>query len=62
MNFGDSVDIPTSGYIGMMLLCVLAYSLIFLFSVYFKTAVLLKYGDIFQRKTRTLDNKSEQII
>lgn len=62
VNFGDSVDIPTSGYIGMMLLCVLAYSLIFLFSVFFQTAVLLKYGDIFQRKTRTLDNKSEQII
>lgn len=62
VNFNDPIDIPTSGYIGMMLLCVLAYSLIFLFSVFFQTAILLKYGDIFQRKTRTSDNKSEQII
>lgn len=62
VNFDDPIDIPTSGYIGMMLLCVLAYSLILLFSVFFQTAILLKYGDIFQRKERTLDNKSEQII
>lgn len=62
VNFGDPVDIPTSGYIAMMSLCVLAYSLIFLFGVFFQTAVLLRYGDIFQRKTRTLDNKSEQAI
>ena len=38
------------GYVGMMLLCVLAYSLILLFSIFFQTAVLLRYGDIFQRK------------
>ena len=62
VNFGDPIDIPTSGYIAMMSLCVLAYSLIFLFGVFFQTAVLLRYGDIFQRKTRTLDNKSEQAI
>ena len=50
VNFSDPIDIPTSGYVGMMLLCVLAYSLIFLFSIFFQTAVLLRYGDIFQRK------------
>ena len=62
VNFSDPIDIPTSGYVGMMLLCVLAYSLIFLFSIFFQTAVLLRYGDIFQRKEQTSDNKSEQAI
>lgn len=50
VNFDDPIDIPTSGYIGMMLLCVMAYSLIFLFGVFFQTAVLLRYGDITVRK------------
>ncbi len=50
VNFNDTALIPTSGYVGMMLLCVLAYSLIFLFGVFYQTSLLLLYGDIEDRE------------
>lgn len=58
VNFNDTALIPTSGYVGMMLLCILAYSLIFLFGVFYQTSLLLLYGDI-ARKLKTPSQPSQ---
>ncbi|MBQ0048241.1 MAG: hypothetical protein KBT33_12205 [Prevotellaceae bacterium] len=49
VNFGDTVLIPTYGYIMMFVVCTLCYTIINIFSVAFFATLLFLYGDI---KTR----------
>lgn len=46
VNFGDAALIPTTGYVLMMVACVLGYAMIQLFAVFNQTALLYLYGTI----------------
>lgn len=50
VNFGDTVLIPTYGYIMMFVACTLCYTIINFFSVAFFATLLFLYGDIKTRK------------
>lgn len=50
VNFGDTVLIPTYGYVMMFVACTLCYTIINFFSVAFFATLLFLYGDIKTRK------------
>lgn len=46
INFGDTIQIPTYGYVVMFVVCTLCYTVINLFSVAFFATLLFLYGDM----------------
>lgn len=46
VNFGDTIQIPTYGYVMMFVVCTLCYTVINLFSVAFFATLLFLYGDM----------------